>query len=351
MLYVALFCILFSLSGAFLLVVTARNDESESVEKSDNPVSVIIPFRNEAGNLNRLMDALEKSGLNNLDEIIFVNDHSGDDFQLEFEAFGMPYKLFHLPESESGKKRALQHGINYATHDWIVTLDADCVPGKNYFSILKNNMLANHDMLLGRVMPKTGMSKLLLLISQWESLLLRNFNISASAINSPILASGAALAFRKNCWEKAGKYNSHLSLASGDDMYLMRDFLKINADVYCLGNPFAVVYSQAPDTFKEWLIQRIRWSGKRNIYTGFGQKLIAVISLLLMFNIWVAFCVFPTAGFFILFIETAVFTYLNYSFAYIPWYYSAFFRLIYPLLVILIFILPAESFKWKGRDF
>jgi glycosyltransferase involved in cell wall biosynthesis len=92
--------------------------------------SILVPCRNEAENVSDLV-----STLGSLDhprfEVIFIDDNSTDGTgELLRQAIaGRPFMKVitasSLPDSWMGKPWALSQGLSHATHDYIVTVDAD----------------------------------------------------------------------------------------------------------------------------------------------------------------------------------------------------------------------------------
>ena len=82
-------------------------------------VTILIPFRNEEGNLKRNWDSIARH-LNSIkDEIIYINDHSNDagcEILEELIANQKNARIIHLPEGKTGKKEALEFGIETANN-------------------------------------------------------------------------------------------------------------------------------------------------------------------------------------------------------------------------------------------
>ena len=90
-------------------------------------ISVVIPVKNEAGNIDSLINEIEKS-LNAFKyEIIYVNDGSDDDTELELKKnLKNNKKLRVISHAESqGQSAALRTGIKASDSILIATLDGD----------------------------------------------------------------------------------------------------------------------------------------------------------------------------------------------------------------------------------
>ncbi|WP_420452530.1 phytoene desaturase family protein [Ilumatobacter sp.] len=90
-------------------------------------ISVVVPARDEALRIGPVLAAM--SSAPRVDEVIVVDDESGDDTAAVASAAGarvVPGAP--LPVGWAGKAWALQQGIEAATSEWVVTLDADTRP-------------------------------------------------------------------------------------------------------------------------------------------------------------------------------------------------------------------------------
>ena len=85
-------------------------------------ISVVIPAYNEGKNIGRVLESLKK--IKNINEIIVVNDGSSDDTKEQVLKYNV--KLINL-NINTGKGNAVKIGIENASGDIIVLLDADLV--------------------------------------------------------------------------------------------------------------------------------------------------------------------------------------------------------------------------------
>ena len=188
------------------------------------PVSIMIPFRNENGTVQKLVNQLliQISGFENC-EVILVNDHSTDGGE---EAVGdlissknINFQLIHA--QKDGKKNALTEGIQLAKNEWIVTLDADVsLPDLWMSFITKTCENAPTDMVILPVeifpFPKFYQK-----IEALEFTVLQGITFGYAQQQKPILANGAHLAFKKKAFFDFSGYSSHERMASGDDVFFM----------------------------------------------------------------------------------------------------------------------------------
>ena len=90
-------------------------------------ISVVVPARDEAERIAPLLDAIV--GASGVAEVIVVDDQSSDaTAEIARLAGASVVSGAPLPDGWAGKAWALQQGIEAATSDWVVTLDADARP-------------------------------------------------------------------------------------------------------------------------------------------------------------------------------------------------------------------------------
>jgi glycosyltransferase involved in cell wall biosynthesis len=107
-----------------LFVMSIGDIESHShrrlgASKAEPTVSVVIPAKNEALNLPRVLERLER----NFHEVILVDGHSTDNTVRV--ARGLRPEITIIRQTRKGKGNALACGFEAATGDFIVMLDAD----------------------------------------------------------------------------------------------------------------------------------------------------------------------------------------------------------------------------------
>ena len=98
--------------------------------KSDKSISITIPARNEEGNKELLVNALNKfKKIRNELEIIFVEGNSNDNTfsMLEDlkENFSEYFNIFLLKQSSKGKKNAVVEGLNISKGETLAIIDSD----------------------------------------------------------------------------------------------------------------------------------------------------------------------------------------------------------------------------------
>lgn len=109
-------------------VIVARSIDHRVLDRGrKRSVSIIVPARNEAGNIRSLLGRLPH--LAEQQEIIFVEGHSGDDTWKEINRaaadYAGPWRVRAFQQSGKGKGDAVRKGFAHAEGEVLMILDAD----------------------------------------------------------------------------------------------------------------------------------------------------------------------------------------------------------------------------------
>ena len=88
-------------------------------------VTIILPYWNSSNYLDHCLDSLAKQTLKPI-QIIIVNDGS-DSFPNDFNTYGLPISVFHLP-THVGFAKANNEAIRHVQSDWVALLNIDAFP-------------------------------------------------------------------------------------------------------------------------------------------------------------------------------------------------------------------------------
>ncbi|MDN5290160.1 MAG: poly-beta,6-N-acetyl-D-glucosamine synthase [Anaerophaga sp.] len=252
-------------------------------------ISVIVPYRDEAGNLESLIHELSRQRFSHHHlEVIMVDDGSKDRGPEKLKRIQEKYSWLRLFSSDgSGKKDALRYGISRATGELIVTTDADCRFGKDWLqTIAEAYVSSNPDMI---VMPveMVGGNSVLENFQQIDYLAMQMVTAGAIGGGRPVICSGANLAFKKKSFLEASRYTEGRDYLSGDDVFLLHAFKRVGFKVIYLKSAQAMVRTVPVKSVKDFLLQRMRWGGKSIRY----KDRFTLITVLIIFltNFVVAF--------------------------------------------------------------
>ena len=112
---------------AFELEITLYKENNIDDEKF---ISIVIPARNEEGNKELLINALNKlKKIPQKKEIIFVEGNSKDNTYMMLESlkkdFSNEFKIMLIKQTSKGKKNAVEEGFNISSGDTLAIIDSD----------------------------------------------------------------------------------------------------------------------------------------------------------------------------------------------------------------------------------
>ncbi|MBT8385571.1 MAG: glycosyltransferase [Bacteroidia bacterium] len=332
--------------------------------------SIIIPFRNEAQNLNPLLTSLSKLNYpKSLFEIILVDDDSEDDSVKLISTFienaRIDIKIVkNIRMSDAPKKDAIETAIGQAKFDWIVTTDADCLVPESWLQTI-DAFIQEYDpkCIVAPVnykIEESFLDKFQLL----DFLSLQASTIGGFGINKPFLCNGANLCYEKQAFFDVKGFTGNTHIASGDDIFLFEKLLDAYpGNIHFLRSDEAIVTTKPQSTLRKLLSQRIRWAAKSTAFTNnfakfvgitvLSMNILLVITLLLaifnMFN-WQLFLlmVFVKLSLDFVLIKK-VFNFYKQPISFFHYIASG---LLYPFFSMFVAIVSIQSnYSWKGRTF
>ena len=220
------------------------------------PVSIIVPAYNEQVTIIRTIDNLLLQQYPYFN-IIFVDDGSKDEtFRLVLDKFGTNKKVSVYTKENGGKATALNFGIEKSTNEFVVCIDADTVLLPNAIKEMMQFFVSEK---VGAVAGNVKVGNTFNLLTKWQSIeYITAQNIDRRAfdyVNGMAIVPGAIGAFRKSAIINAGGFTSD-TLAEDCDITM-----RINQNGYIIRNcNTAIAMTEAPETIKPLLKQRVRWS-------------------------------------------------------------------------------------------
>ncbi len=264
MLYIFLTAIFLAIGRVVLIGVLAvsqyREDKKASLKRVSKrkllPVSIIVPAYNEEVTAIKTIQSLLEIDYPHF-EIIFIDDGSKDKtYEIVNNAYGNHPLVKVFTKPNGGKASALNFGITYAEHDYVVCIDADT---QLKTDAVYHLMTYFTDAEIGAVAGTVKVGNEGNMITMWQSIeyiTAQNMDRRAfDLINSITVVPGAIGAFRKEAIFKAGGFTSD-TLAEDCDLTM-----RILKQGYVVKNcAEAVAYTEAPETLSALLKQRFRWS-------------------------------------------------------------------------------------------
>ena len=263
-------------------------------EQSATQFTVIIPARNEAANIKACVDSiLNQDYPAAAFEIIVIDDFSEDDTAFIVHALSQQYPQLrllkladHCKEGETlaYKKKAIEIAVAQAKGDWILTTDADCIVPSRWL-LLYNAYIHQHQPCF--VAAPVMFIKTAGILNQFQVLdflALQGITAAAVGAGKHSMSNGANLGFEKAAFIAVGGYQGVDHIASGDDMFLMHKMKQtLHKPVGYLFHPDVIVLTAAMDTWKGFIMQRIRWASKARYYD--DHSITMVLTLVYFFNL------------------------------------------------------------------
>ena len=231
-------------------------------KQAEFPVSVIVVGRNEAENFKRNLPELCRQNYSNF-EVVAVNDQSLDDSKDVIEELQKEFpnlKLVDVAINERfwlGKKYGLTLGIKAANHDYLLLIDADCIPGSlNWISEMVSSFSNSETLILGYGKYELQNSLVNFFI-QFETVHTAIQYFSWALLGMPYMGVGRNMAYNRQLFFDKKGFVSHMHIPSGDDdMFVQEAGTGKNTAVVFHKESHTV--SEPKQTFGEWIKQKRR---------------------------------------------------------------------------------------------
>ena len=224
-------------------------------------ISILIPAHNEELGIKESIKSALATDYRNK-EIIVIDDGSKDktwEIANSFAEKGL-IKLVHRDPSKSSKASALNHGINYATGDYVLCMDGDTKLDKDslknaakYFD--DENTVAfsgNVKILAG----DGGVDNTLTKLQTYEYMIAIELGRRFTSIfNILLVISGAFGIFKKDLIKNVHTFDKDTLT---EDFDLTLKFRKTRGRIRFI--PDSIAYTYCPSTWSMWVTQRNRWA-------------------------------------------------------------------------------------------
>jgi cellulose synthase/poly-beta-1,6-N-acetylglucosamine synthase-like glycosyltransferase len=276
------------------VLATWLSIKGSAVKSTASSVSVVVPYRNEAQRLEKLISALDAQEYPHF-EVLFINDHSTDTSEQVLEGLLRNVKFAYQTLSLSqacGKKAAISRAVVEARGEIILTTDADCWFGKNWVRCMAGYFNDQRAQLVSGPVVLTGKS----LFQRWQQMEFSVLIVTGAAgiqWKKPSMANGANLGYRKSAFQAVKGFEGVDGIASGDDELLMMKIHQKYAGGLCFAkNKNATVKTDALASWPAFKNQRLRWAGKWR----FGRRPTSVAGALAVFVFNLSFLLLPLAA-------------------------------------------------------
>lgn len=357
---VLILTILLIIFNAVILLSLCSLKKNKRVSNLDLPISVIIAARNEENNIAALIQSLNAQNYpKDKYEVIIVDDNSADN-TLEEIKHNIPPELnikYYSIKSEEkelpAKKGVLIFAVKQTRFPYIMVTDADCSPSKNWLRSFSDKFSEGYDVLFGAA-PFFERKSLINRISRFENLRSGLLTFAAAGLKFPYSAAARSFGYSRESYNKLNGYHSVSDAIAGDDDLFIREAVKARMQIGVILDKQSFVYSETPDSLKNYLKQKARHlsvSGKylfaHKIILGLWHALnIAALIFIILSFISAEFLFFPAIKIICdIILASAVQRKFGYKFRVYEIFYLQF---IYEIFIIINYINGVlKPVKWK----
>lgn len=263
----------------------------QAVATSDKAFfTIIIPVRDEAENIEALLQDISRQTYTNF-EVIVVDDQSSDgtaDIVRNYAdkaSFRLRLLPLHEEVKKAHKKAAIRLAIEASDGDLITTTDGDCRVGENWLQAIHALYQQEKPMLISAGVTFHKLQSPFEKLQTVEFMSLIGAGAASMQLGAPNMCNGANLTYERKAFNKVGGFDGVDHLASGDDEFLMHKIheYRPKGGVQFLKSKEAVVRTKAQPSLYSFIQQRKRWASKWNHYNNW--KAIAVAVFVYVFHL------------------------------------------------------------------
>lgn len=270
-----------------------------SASKEEIFISIIVPVRNEARNIDHLLMDLENQRYSkDKFEVLIIDDQSTDGTpqivtdrkaRSGIRLIMVEFKN-QAPDSFSSKKAAITLGVKLARGDLIILTDGDSRLGQNWLGTYRQYFdIRDHKLMAGPVFIQPNRS----FFSRIQSVEFASLIGTGAGFFSwgfPVLCNGANLAFTREVFLEVDGYIGNEEIISGDDEFLLYKIQKKHPrKIRFLKSREAMVLTPPSGNLHDFFQQRKRWAGKWKKHENITTIILSLFIFFLHFSILIGF--------------------------------------------------------------
>ncbi|WP_153952616.1 glycosyltransferase [Halosegnis longus] len=217
-------------------------------------IAVVVPAYNEEGYVGDCIDSIRATTYPGPTSITVVDDGSTDDTYAEARAHA-PEDATVIRTENRGKHAALNTALEHTTAPYIVSVDADSHVDADAFSQLIRRFFSYDD--AGAVAGNIKVANRDSLVTSVQALEyimgINTFRRAFDLVGTVTVVPGSLGAFRRDVLDDVGGYSGDTVT---EDFDLTIDILRHG---YSIRASTGIVYTEAPDTWRDLALQRRRW--------------------------------------------------------------------------------------------
>lgn len=238
-------------------------------------VSIILPVRDEAANIDGVVASLLAQDYPNFD-LIVLDDGSTDATPRLLAAWvarDPRVRVHHiaaLPEGWAGKANALHTGVGLTTGEWLLFTDADTRHAPATLRLTVGHALRHGADLLSAIVESAYIGPGMRLLTPIGAISLLE-RATPAELRDPLhpgaFATGQYILIRRNSYERVGGYaNPRLRATFADDVYLAQE-------VKQRGGKLELVSARGLVSNEQWTTWGSAWRGwRKSIYGDVGHR-------------------------------------------------------------------------------
>jgi len=260
---------MYSMVNVPLTIYHKQMEQTRKVLYATPLVTIIIPAFNEEKHIRRTLDSvIEADYLNK--EVIVIDDGSTDNTYAIVQSYKdkMPSdRYLVVSRSNGGKSSAINYALRYAKGDYIITIDADSIMGRDSIKEIMKYFQEPDVVAVGGNIKVKNRNKLLTYCQALEYLVGINlFKRAYDVFGVVMVVPGPLGGFRKKVLLERGEYDKD-TLAEDFDTTIK--VLKTGRAVQA--STHAMSFTEAPETIGGLYKQRLRWN-RGNLQTLIKHK-------------------------------------------------------------------------------
>ena len=257
--------LLFFIFSLFFIKINKR----KKINK--NNTSVIVCVRNGQNSIRNILNDLKNQKYLGEIEFIIVDDNSNDktkEIILEYSQIDSRFRYVHSNEGNdnlSFKKKAIDAGIKHSKFDYLLFTDVDCRLKNKWAHSMMQQYNNDINYIIGYAIPRDS-TKFVSKFQKYDFLMLMISTLASTNLKFPLACSGQNQSYKKDIYYSLDGFNQISHLVQGDDTIFMQ-LCKKNGLLNSTFNldDVSFVSSKIHFTWKDLLLQRIRWAGDANI--------------------------------------------------------------------------------------
>ena len=257
-------------------------------------ISVIVAIRNGQESLPQLIDDLTSQNYIGPLEFILVDDESTDQTKAIINSTIKIDNRFKYLSSNQGssnlltKKKALDVGINNASHEYLLFSDVDCRIPSSWAKIMSGYFIAGYEYLVGfSLINIKKPNNYISIFQRIDFLLLMIMCRASNYFGYPLASSGQNQGFTKSLYIRSGGFSKIKSFI-GDDTAFLQHCNNIGCKSIFIDDQESSITSRKEFKLSKFLFQRIRWVADANKLWKLNLNFFFIL-----FISFLSFCAFP----------------------------------------------------------